>query len=266
MSFRYLIIGATFASLPFCVSADVLPDAARAAQIVILGETHDNPGHHARQARWVADLTPAALVFEMLTEAQAAVITPKLRRDQNALAAAFGWEQSGWPDFAMYYPIFDAAPQARIYGAAVPRQQAQQAMAEGSVASFGPKARLYGLTVPVAEPQLSARLALQHDAHCGALPAHLLPKMVEFQRLRDATLAKAALSALAETGGPVVVITGNGHARSDWGVPSYLVQIDAMLDIFVLGQGEAGLPPEGSFDLVMMSDAIEREDPCVAFN
>ena len=69
---------------------------------------------------------------------------------------------------------------------------------------------------------LAERLNMQMDAHCGALPEEMLGGMVEAQRLRDAALAEGVLAALAESSGPVVVITGNGHARLDWGAPRML--------------------------------------------
>ena len=39
--------------------------------VVLLSETHDNPGHHARQQTIVAALQPKAIVWEMLTQQQA---------------------------------------------------------------------------------------------------------------------------------------------------------------------------------------------------
>jgi uncharacterized iron-regulated protein len=93
---------------------------AAAQDVAILGEVHDNPAHHAEQAAQVARLQPASIVFEMLSEAQAERVTPALRGDAEALGAALGWAESGWPDFSMYHPIFTAAPEAAIYGALVP--------------------------------------------------------------------------------------------------------------------------------------------------
>jgi uncharacterized iron-regulated protein len=93
----------------------------------------------------------------------------------------------------------------------------------------------------------------------------MLPDMVDVQRLRDAVLARSALLALGETGGPVVVITGNGHARRDWGVPSYLARMAPDVTVFVLGQSEGGRVPEGGFDLVVDADPVDRDDPCAGF-
>ena len=104
-----------------------IPDAARQAQVVVLGEQHDNFDHHARQAEWVADLQPTALVFEMLTPAQAANATIDWA-NQAELDAAIGWSNSAWPSFDMYFPIFAAAPDAAIFGAGVLRETLRETL------------------------------------------------------------------------------------------------------------------------------------------
>lgn len=241
-----------------------LPEAAMQAEVVILGETHDNPAHHETQAAWVAALRPNAIVFEMLTAAQAAADVPGLRADQAALEAALGWADSGWPDFAMYYPVF-AASEATVYGAAVPRETVRAAFGGDVMALFGAEAEDYGLNEALPAAQLSTRLDLQFDAHCEAMPRDALGGMVEIQRLRDATLAQTVVQALEQVGAPVVVITGNGHARRDWGVPSYLARVVPDVPVFVLGQSEDGAMPEGGFDLIVDAPAVDRPDPCEAF-
>lgn len=248
-------------ALGLCLAA--LPAAAQ--DIVILGEVHDNPAHHAEQAARVAALKPRALVFEMLTPDQAARLTPDLIADPEAMAEALGWASSGWPDFAMYHPIFAAAPEAAIFGALVPREAARAVLEGGLAESFGDGADAYGLTEPLPEAEQAAREALQLAAHCDALPEEMLPGMVAVQRLRDAVLARAVIRAMEETGGPVAVITGNGHARRDWGVPSYLARVAPDLEVFVLGQTEEGAPLQGGFDEVVSAPAVARPDPCAAF-
>ncbi len=248
-------------ALVLCVTA--LP--APAQDVVILGEVHDNPAHHAEQAARVAAMGPAAIVFEMLTPQQAARITPDLIADPDAMERALGWAESGWPDFAMYHPIFSAAPEAAIHGALVPRDAARAALEDGPARIFGEDATAYGLTEPLPHEEQSAREALQLAAHCDALPTEMLPGMVAVQRLRDATLARAAVRAMAESGGPVAVITGNGHARRDWGVPAFLARVAPDLEVFVLGQTEDDAPLEGGFDEVLSAPAVARPDPCAAF-
>lgn len=236
-----------------------------AAEVVILGEVHDNPAHHRRQADEVARLAPAALVFEMLTAEQAARITPALRGDADELAAALDWDASGWPDFSLYYPIIAAAPQAVVVGAGVPRGAARAAMELGVAESFGPDAQAYGLTAPLGADEQARREADQFEAHCEALPEEMLPVMVELQRLRDAMLARAVVAALDEYGAPVVLITGNGHARRDRGAPVALALVRPGLDLRVVGQGEDGEGPQGLFDEVWDAPAVDRPDPCDVF-
>lgn len=236
------------------------------ADVFVLGEVHDNPEHHRVQAEAVGDIAPTALVFEMLTPQQAELVTDELRGDAVALGEALDWAVSGWPDFNMYYPIFAAAPKAAIYGAGVPRDKTRKAMEIGVPRAFGDGAERYGLAHDIDAEQLAERLNLQMDAHCGALPLDLLPDMVDLQRLRDAMLARTTLTALDETGGPVVVITGNGHARKDWGVPSYLARVAPQVTVFTLGQGEDGATPKGGFDMVLDAPGVEREDPCAVFD
>ncbi len=237
---------------------------ALAQDVWILGEVHDNPAHHAEQAARVAAIQPRALVFEMLTPEQAARVTPELIADPDAMAGALGWAAAGWPDFSMYHPIFAAAPGAAIYGAHVPREAARAVLEHGPAAYFGEGAAAYGLTEPLPPEEQAAREALQRAAHCDALPKDVLPGMVAVQRLRDAVLARATITAWAETGGPVVVITGNGHARRDRGVPAYLARAAPDLEVFVLGQTEDGAPLPGGFDEVLSAPAVARPDPCAA--
>ena len=235
------------------------------ADVVLLGEVHDNAAIHARQAELVAALKPRALVFEMLTSEQAARAVPDLRGDARALEQALQWSQSGWPDFAMYFPVFQAAGQAEIFGAAVPREAARTAMQDGIPQSFGDGAERFGLTAPLPEAEQAAREAFQHAAHCDALPPEMLPVMVGLQRLRDAVLARAVLEALEQTGGPVALITGNGHARRDWGVPAVLEAAEPGIVLFALGLLEEGSEGDGLFDAEERFPPAERDDPCAVF-
>ncbi len=238
-------------------------DSLARVDVMILGEVHDNPVHHANQARAVAALDPRAVVFEMLTPAQARAITPRLRDDPDALAAALDWADSGWPDFALYYPIIKAAPGARIVGAEVARAKLRRAISDGAPAAlFGPDAARFGLMTPLPAEQQRQREDMQAAAHCGVLPEEMLPGMVTGQRLRDAALARAALRALERTGGPVAVITGNGHARIDWGVPAVLEKVAPWVGVLSVGQFETPPAPPVPYDLWMVTVPAERGDPC----
>lgn len=238
------------------------------ARVVVMGEVHDNPAHHANQAAWVERLQPRALVFEMLTPELAlkAANSGRMAREApEALGRRLQWEARGWPDFALYAPIFAAAPDAEIFGGGVPRDEARRAVSDGAAAVLGGSAPLFGLDRPLDPGEAATRAAEQGRDHCGALPESLLPGMVEAQRLRDAALARATIAALEDTGGPVAVITGNGHARRDRGMPRLLDRARPDTPLLSIGQLEAP-DPEAPYDLWTVTAAPpDRGDPCDAF-
>lgn len=227
------------------------------AEVVLLGEVHDNPAHHAAQARALAALRPTAIVWEMLSPEAAARVDPSL--DAAALGEALGWAESGWPDFAMYAPLFAAVPEAAHVGAAVPPADLRAAI-EGSAFALVQDAARIGLDAPLPPRVQAAEERRQAAAHCDMLPEEMLPGFVEAQRLRDAALALAVLDALEAHGPPVAVIAGNGHAAAPY-VPAMLRAAGVVP--LAIGQGEGARAPEG-FDLWLLAPAPERDDPCAA--
>ena len=226
------------------------------AEIVIFGEVHDNPHAHLEQAAALEALRPTAVVFEMLTAEEAA----KADADRSQIAQA--WAASGWQHFDIYAPIFDALGDARIIGAAAPREAVQRVYREGAAALFGPEAARFGLDQPLPEDQQAARVELQFAAHCEAMPREMMGGMVAVQRYRDATFARAALDALKAYGPPVAVITGNGHARTDWGIPALIAQAAPEVTTHAIGfvEAETAVP----FDETRLIPPAEHDDPCNA--
>lgn len=268
MYLKRLIAVSALATLAGAGMAETnLPDGFRTADIVILGEIHDNPHHHRIQAEFVAALKPRALVFEMFGPDGAAAIADLDPQDAGALSAALNWDKSGWPDFAMYHAIFIAAPEAAIAGAAVPVADVRASVTDGAAAVFGKDAAQFGLTAPLPADQQSARETLQAHAHCNALPTSLLPGMIEAQRLRDASFARTTLQALAEHGAPVVVIAGSGHARRDWGMPAAITHAAPDVRVASLELAEEGTSATGParYDARIITPPAERPDPCAAF-
>ena len=244
------------------ITGDVA-EAMASADVILLGEIHDNPRHHLVQKEALEIISPSAVVWEMITEEGAQRLEQKAATNPEELARILKWAEMGWPPLSMYYPVFQAAD-APVYGAMVPREAAQAAMKRGAATALGADAARYGLTVPLPPEEQAAREADQLAAHCNALPQEALPQMVAIQRLRDAVLTRSILRATEETGGPVAVITGNGHARKDRGIPTFLSRMRPGLKVFVLGQSEDGAIA-GQFDAVIDSPSVEREDPCLAF-
>jgi uncharacterized iron-regulated protein len=247
-------------------SIDAFVATARGADVVVIGEVHDNPGHHENQAEIVRKLKPDALVFEMIQQADEGKVN-ELRAEGatgQTIAEAIDWAGSGWPDFDFYAPILEAAPEARIFGAGQPRDDVRRAVEEGAAAVFGPDAAKYRLAEPLSEEEQAARVAEMSAAHCGRLPGDMVPSMIEAQRFRDAGLADAALWARTITGpeAKVVVIAGTGHADLQTGVPAMIAIAEPEVRVLSLGQFEADPGRAGAFDAYMLAPSPERDDPC----
>ncbi|MEM8755413.1 MAG: ChaN family lipoprotein, partial [Pseudomonadota bacterium] len=106
----------------------------------------------------------------------------------------------------------------------------------------------------------------QRIAHCDALPTAMLPGMAEAQQLRDAAFADAVLRLVEAGHRPVVLITGNGHARTDRGSPFYLKRAAPDLNVVSVGLIEVdGSPARAPFDAAIHTEPFDRGDPCEAF-
>ncbi len=259
--------------------------ALASAHFVALGETHDNPVHHELQARALAAMVAAgrkpAVAFEMLDLAQQprvdAALTRSTPHDPDALAKAVGWAGTGWPDFALYRPVFATALAAElpIVAANLSRKQVREVVKSGA-GSLAPAVRqLLDRAGPLPEAAAQEIRDEMWESHCRELPRSMLDPFVTMQRSRDAQLAERVLAA---RGDGAVLIAGSGHARTDRAVPSYLAReapdrsraAVAFLEVsderrtpadYAEAFGPGGLP----FDYIVFTPAQPREDPCAGF-
>jgi uncharacterized iron-regulated protein len=259
---------------------DDLVAALAPKRFVLIGEFHDNPDHHRLQAWLVAQLKPSTVVLEMADlDQEAALETFQSKSDWQpaALGAALDWEKRGWPQWASYQPIAEAAKAtgARIVAGNAERETARTVVKRGIEALDGTEVARLGLDRPLPVPAEAALQAEIAASHCDMLPVDLLPSMALAQRLRDATMADRLLAA-AGRGGRAVLITGNGHARRDRGVPYVLAgrgvtPAETVSIMLVEVDPEAGaaadLVPPGSeglpvADYIWITPAVSRPDPC----
>ncbi|BDG10698.1 ChaN family lipoprotein [Anaeromyxobacter paludicola] len=261
------------------VDEAALEAAARGAGVLLLGETHDNPDHHLLQARLVRAAASGgrrpALAFEMLDRGVQPALDAALAKqpsDPQAVGDAVRWDKSGWPPFALYRPIFAAALDERlpILAANLARKEVQGVVMEGATAL--PLELRAAVEAPMAPEALREMREEMAESHCGKLPEELLEPMVVGQRARDAQLA-ATLAAAAGKG-PVILIAGSGHARTDRGVPWYLPAAarEKVLAVAMTEVTRDGCTPEAyaadygaravPFDYVVFTPGAERDDPC----
>jgi uncharacterized iron-regulated protein len=255
------------------------------AKFVMLGEKHDNPDHHQLQARILRAMVAAgrrpAVAFEMFTTADASAIERHLAaapRDAAGLGDAVNWKKSGWPDWELYQPIADVALQARlrIVAANLPPATAREVARHGAGALDQALVARYALDRPAAADIDTAMAAEIRSGHCNQAPENLLPRMVLAQRARDAQMADSLL-AVAEPDG-AALITGNGHARVDQGVPLHLRAQHPDAAIASVGilevQPDLTTPPAYvrefdrdrlPFDYVWFTPRVDDSDPCEKF-
>lgn len=259
------------------VEPDALIEAARGADFVLIGERHDHPDHHRLQGWILGDLVTEggheAVAFEMLdADDRAALATLPPATAPAELAEAVAWAESGWPAFDLYAPIFQAILKAEvdILPGNPAREQLKAVMMQGYSALPQALVDRLALDHPL-EPHLEESLRAEIvTAHCGHAGGALIPAMARGQRLKDATMADTLLGAKAQ-GRRAVLITGNGHARVDRGVPWYLRARGAEATISIgLIQVEAGSEaPEGydtmPFDYIWFTPRLDDVDPCERF-
>lgn len=252
----------------------------RHARFVLLGERHDNPDHHRLQARVLSLLTdagkPPGLVLEMLDVEQQAAVDAYLatpNRSAAGFGAAMRWQDSGWPPFQQYQPIFEVALSRRldIAGGNITHQTARALVKQGLSALPEERAKELWLDRPFPEPLAAALAEELRVSHCGHLPESLIAPMALAQHARDAQMARVMMGPAFT--GPVALIAGAGHARQDRGVPYYLRLAEPQADIVSIAFREVApdttdprAPDSTAYDFVWFTPRIDDEDPCAAFN
>jgi uncharacterized iron-regulated protein len=265
------------------VDSDVVVARLARARYVLLGERHDNPDHHRVQAALLRALLAAgrrpAVAFEMFTADDAPGLARQLAaapRDAAGLARAVDWKRSGWPDWAYYEPIAQAALDRGLPIVAANLAPATvRAIARGRPDALAPDfTARYALDHPLPGGGQAALSAEIRDAHCGALPAERVESMVLAQRARDAMLAD---NLLATTRDGAVLIAGLGHTRLDRGVPAYLRAREPGASIASVAPMEvredwtrpveyaASLGGTLPYDWVWFTPRMSDDDPCESF-
>lgn len=263
------------------VSQEALLDTLAGADLVLLGEKHDNADHHRLQAEVLRGLVQhghkPALRMEMLTPDQELKLRASRKgpaQDADALGTAVDWPHSGWPDFAIYKPIFEVVLQANLdLGAAnLPRALVRALATQGVGAVDAATAERLGLGLPVPEAIQAAMVEEIMASHCQQLPIEAAAPMALAQRARDAAMADALLQA---PGGRAVLIAGNGHVRTDRGVPAHLRRRAPSAKVLVLSlvevhkdqtdPAQALVDGDLAADFLWFTPRLDDEDPCAAF-
>jgi uncharacterized iron-regulated protein len=267
------------------IDSAALVDRLRRGRFVLLGEKHDNPDHHRLQAWLLRALIAAArrpaVGFEMFTVDDAPAIARQLAAhpiDAGGLAEAVNWQRSGWPDWAMYQPIAEAALQAKlpIIATNLPPATARSLGQSGTAALDTAFAARHGLDRALA-PDIQEAMAEEiRAAHCGYASDTQVNAMLVVQRARDAQMAESLVAAGQQDG--AVLIAGAGHVRRDYGIPVYLASGTpeaSVISVAFLEVSQDRLEPTAyaarfrrhalPFDYVWFTPRVDDDDPCATF-
>lgn len=265
-----------------------LNSAVSGARFALLGEKHDNPEHHRIQALIVDRIRSAgrspALVFEMLTQGQQPAIDAFLATGPDnaaGLGAAVGWEKSGWPDWPMYQPIFESALKAGapVLAGGLDRDVIRSIASDGADVLGAEEVRALGLDQPIPEPMRSEMREEIYLSHCKQLPDQMLDPMVTVTLAKDTVMAAHLIKAAAMPGrDSAVLIAGNGHTRSDRGVPwhlgkqapgSLIITVGIIEVVSGRDDPEAYSEADGGtalpYDFVWFTPRLDDEDPCEVY-
>ncbi len=266
-------------------TAENLARALGRQPVVLLGEVHDNAAQHRVRAQALGLLLASgarpALAFEQFDREQQAALD-QARRDRadpspdaraKRLIAAAG--RGGW-QWDLYRPFIELALQVDLPLVAANLSRAD-AMKVGRAGSFDPvfeREAQRALGLDRLPPDFLARHErVVDDGHCNTMPPALLGALAKSQIARDAMLLTSIRPHAARG---VVLLTGNGHVRTDLGLP-FLMTNDERAHTLAIGLLETPLPgsdrDEGAaqleqtrrqFDVAFVTPRQERADPCTA--
>lgn len=265
------------------------------ADVIFVGEVHDDPAAHALQAAiWDAALAkpdrPAVLSLEMFARDAQPVLDEYLAdliTERHFLAAA-----SPWPSYAEdYRPMVEAAKSAGapVVAANAPRRYANRVsrLGIGALADLSDAARATLAPIPFSEPTAAYRAKwdalmsemmgpMHGDASAdtteapaspppsphGAASMPSMDNMLAAQNTWDATMAHSiTLALLRQPSARVVHLVGGFHVEGGSGTPEHLARYRPGTRILVVSAQPADDPAQfevehtGAGDFVVQTPA-----------
>jgi uncharacterized iron-regulated protein len=248
------------------------------ANVLLLGETHDNPQHHDLQqkllnARIESGARPALVMEQLDADSQPALDAALAGSDRDAtLKAVTGLIK--FADWKFYRPFLVTAVDNKlpIIAANISSQQLQPVIWQGFAAFDADALKRMAVEQVWSEGRENYMRRNIGGAHCGQVRDELREGLTRSQRLRDAMMADSAISGI---GRGIVAIVGSSHARRDVGIPLYLAARAPLARIYSIGFVEVSpgrIAPESyetesasgdaPFDAIWFTPRVARADPC----
>lgn len=246
--------------------------------VLLLGETHDNPQHHEfqqklLQSRIAAGARPALLMEQLDNESQSALnaALANTARDE-ALSTINGLIK--FSNRQDYTRLLSTAYDSKlpVIAANVPSQRLQPVIWRGFGALEADELKRLAIEEVWNDSRQQYMLNNMGGAHCGQLRDELREGLTRSQRLRDALLVDNALGNLAQG---IVAIVGRDHARRDVGLPLYFTARAPAARVLTVGMVEvlpgknepeaylgASASATSPYDVIWFSARVDRPNPC----
>ena len=235
--------------------ADVVK-MAKAADFILMGESHTNLCDHALQARFIEALAEGGNRFSIGLEMLPVTAQPVLDRfnarriSADDLGREVEWEKLWGYPYAQYKPIFELAEKfdLPVAGLNIPRQVLTTFRDKGNEAlSQSDRDALPRRIIPASpaqkaalEEQVGMHQSMREAGAAGTMPKATAPKaapggmgstsgkapsmsdMTEkfflVQAMWDSMMAEQALAWRDRLGIPMFILAGGGHVEHGWGI------------------------------------------------
>ena len=227
-------------------------DALLPADVILFGEQHDAPDHHALERALVSELAQrgqlAVLAMEMAEQGHSTASLARNASEAEA-QAALHWDEGAWP-WKSYGPVVMAAVQSGVpvVGANLARAALRGAMANEK------------LDAHLSPASLDQQRDNIRTGHCMLLPESQIAPMTRIQIARDAAMAET-LAGAARAGKTALLVAGGGHVLRGLGVPVHLAATLRLKVILAV----AGPPEPGKVsgaDAVWETPPLPPQDHC----
>ena len=233
---------------------------AKAADFVLVGESHTNPCDHSAQARLIEALAQSGHRFsiglEMLPVTSQSVLDRFNERRITAadLGEEVGWEKLWGYSYALYRPIFELAERfdLPVAGLNIPRQTLVAFRDRGNQDLTQTDRDVLPRRIIPASPAQKKALEMQVELHqtmraasqqgkadaasaaakAPAMPgsppsmASMAEKFYLVQALWDSMMAEQALAWRNKLDLPMLILAGSGHVEHGWGIEFRLRTLD----------------------------------------
>jgi len=272
------------------------------ADVVYLGEIHDNPWHHELQLEIVRRLVESgarpAIGFEFFDTGQTGDLIsftqPVAHEDSSSRSSSkakrllrrrLGWGKQRDDEWAAYSPIIDYARHNRlaIFGTDLPAGIRRRITRTG-IAQLSPVERR--LIVDTGFHNDAYRKLMHKtftQSHCGWNDPKLLDNLYQVWLARNDSMATAITDMLTSTTNrPVVMIVGTGHTRYNMGIYERIASLMPSAHQVNIGfkpVQDATKPLVDYFetesvddsvfspihDFIWFTAAVKKDDPCAQF-